>query len=295
MSAFQRKLFLTAIGVLAGLAAWPFAEVALWLQSDFPSYLILSIALGAIFGVVIGGFFGSSDGLILSTRGVLLHGIRRGLVFGLLGGVAGFLVAQGSLLLLGEYLIYSQIQFRTLGLPLARALGWAALGVFIGMIDGLRSRSAAKLRVGVLGGMLGGALGGLALEYIRIMIPEIALARLIGLVLFGAALGLCYSLVEARLSYGILTLLNGRHKGRDFLIGERSLSVGRSRDDGIHLEGYRNVRPGHARLEVRKQGVSVRQRLRGALVFANDDRVREHVLKPNDVVQIGAARLLYHY
>lgn len=295
MSAFQRKLILTATGILAGLAAWPFAELTLWLQSSFPSYLILSIVMGGVFGIVMGGFFGSTDGLILSTRGILIHGLRRGLFFGLLGGVAGFLVAQAAIFLLGEYLIHSQIRFQTLGLPLARALGWAALGIFVGMIEGIRSRSLAKLRVGVLGGVIGGLLGGLALEYIRILIPAVALARLIGLVLFGAALGLCYSLVEAHLSYGVLTLLNGRHKGRDFLINTRQLSVGKTHRDDIQLEGYRDVRPGHARLEVRGHDVTIRQRRRDGAVFANDDRIRDHILKSDDVIQIGTAKLLYHY
>jgi hypothetical protein len=295
MSTHKRKLFLCGIGLVAGLAAWPVAEIMLMFQVHFPSYLVFSIALGIIFGIIMGGFFGSGDGIISNHKAHIKSGITKGLAVGAAGGIIGFLVGQAALFLIGEYLIHSTTRFNTIGLPISRALGWACLGIFIGMIEGIRSRSLNKIRVGIIGGISGGILGGLALEYLRLIIPSIVFARLIGLLLFGLLIGFLYGLVEARMSFGILTLLNGKYKGKEFIVSQHRITIGSSDNNDIVLEGYRNVDSKHALINVRREDVSIKPRSRNNIVYANDDRIGDHMLKLEDVIRIGSAKLLYHY
>jgi hypothetical protein len=294
MSSIKRRIFLCLVGMLAGLAAWPAAEVTLLFQPGFPSYLVFSVFLGAVFGIVIGAFFGSGDGIIMSHRRSVVTGVARGIVIGAVGGAIGFLIGQAALFFTGEYLIHSMRRFNTVGMPISRAIGWAVLGLFVGMVDGVRSRSWNKIRVGIIGGISGGFLGGLVLEYFRIAFPGTVFARLAGLLIFGLFIGLLYGFVEVRLSYGVLTLLNGRFKGKEFLINQKKLRIGALDKNEIKLEGYHNVSDYHALLSVKKDDVFISRIEKGRLLV-NDDPVDEHMLKYEDVIKIGTAKLLYQY
>lgn len=294
MSSIKRRIFLCLVGLLAGLAAWPAAEITLLFQSKFPSYLVFSIFLGVVFGLVIGAFFGSGDGIIMSHRRSIVTGVARGIVIGAAGGAIGFLIGQGVLFFTGEYLIHSMRRFNAVGMPISRAIGWAVLGLFVGMVDGVRSRSWNKIRVGIIGGISGGFLGGLALEYFRTAFPETVFARLLGLLIFGLFIGLLYGFVEVRLSYGVLTLLNGRYKGREFLINQKKLRIGALEKNDIKLEGYNYVSDCHALVSVKKDDVFISRVEKGKLLV-NDDPVDEHMLKYEDVIKIGSAKLLYQY
>ena len=68
MSTLIRKLVFGLIGLLGGLAAWPLSEVVLANQAVFPSFLIFTVCLGAVFGAIVGAFLGSSEGITISVK-----------------------------------------------------------------------------------------------------------------------------------------------------------------------------------------------------------------------------------
>lgn len=295
MSTLTRRIFLCLIGMLAGLAAWPVAEAALLFQTAFPSYLIFTIFLGLIFGLIMGAFFGSSDGIIMSVRPSIYSGMIQGAVIGIIGGIAGFLIGQGALFLFGNMFIQSMKSFNNFGLPVSRAIGWAFLGLFIGIVDGVRSRSFDKIKVGIIGGVMGGFLGGLALEYLRPVIPGITFPRLVGLLIFGLLIGLCYGLVENRLSFGVLRLLNGKFKGKEFLINQRKMKIGNIEKNDIVLSGYDGISDIHAELRLKGDEVIITSQDSKKPVLVNDDAIKEHQLKLQDVIKIGSAKLIYRF
>ncbi|MFH0974777.1 MAG: FHA domain-containing protein [Spirochaetota bacterium] len=295
MSTLMRKIFFCIIGMLAGLAAWPFAESTLLFQEAFPSYLIFSIFLGMIFGLSMGGFFGTSDGIIMSMRSKIFSGAFLGVLIGAIGGIIGFLIGQAALFIMGDMLIHSAKGFNTIVFPISRAVGWAFLGLFIGMVDGFRSRSLDKIKVGIIGGIIGGLLGGLALEYFRLIIPNIIFARLIGLIVFGLFIGLSYGFVENRLSFGVLRLLNGKFKGTEFLISQKKMKIGSSDKNSIVLLGYDKVSDTHAELALKGDNVVIKKVSPKTIIAVNDEKVDEHELIMDDVVQIGSAKFLYKF
>ncbi len=130
MSSIMKKIFLCIIGIIAGVAAWPFSEVALLYQTYFPSYLIFSIFIGGIFGLFMGSFFSSTEGIFLAEKSKIFKGMVTGAIVGVLGGILGFLAGQAVLFILGEYLIHSSKNFNKIGLPLSRSVAWAILGIF---------------------------------------------------------------------------------------------------------------------------------------------------------------------
>ncbi len=299
MSTAMRRLILLALGVLAGMAAWPIAELVVTNQARLGSYLVLQSVLGVAVGVVLGAAFGSAEGLFARDRRRMVSGALVGAAIGAVGGVVGSLAGQGFLLQTGERLMQSlrsQRGFARVVLPVSHAVAWAVLGLFVGACEGARSRSPRKIVVGLLGGALGGLVGGALLEESRLLVPVPAVSRLIGLVILGAAIAFFYGLIERGLAAGVLRVLNGRLKGKEFLINQRRTRIGSSARADIALAGYEGLAERHAEVRLRKGEAVLAAVERGQPVLVNDRPVEEeHVLKYEDVVKVGSAKLFFRY
>lgn len=295
MSSFMKKIFLCLIGILAGLAAWPIAETVIYFQSKFPSYLILSVVLGGVFGLIMGMFFSTTEGIILQDKSKIFSGVFMGIIIGIIGGILGFLAAQFFMFFIGDKLSHSARSFDKFILPLSRGIGWAILGIFIAIVEGIRSGSFKKFLVGFIGGLLGGLIGGLCLEYLRFVIPNISISRLAGLLIFGFFIGLFYGFIEKSLSKGILRLLNGTLKGKEYLINQKKIKIGSSKKNDIILSDYENVEDNHAVLNIKKDDVILKNIGKKNPVLINESAVSEQVLKLEDVIKIGNAKFLFKF
>ncbi len=296
MSSFMKKIFLCLIGILAGLASWPIAEVLINNQTFFQSYLIFSVCFGMVFGIIMGAFFSVTESITTQNYSQIISSILIGIIIGAIGGILGFLTAQFILFFIGEKLLQTSTKnFNTFILPLSRATGWAVLGIFIGMIEGIRSQSGKKIIIGLIGGLLGGVFGGLALEYITMLIPNLLFSRLIGLVIFGFFIGLFYGFIEKSLSAGILRVLNGAFKGKEYLINQRRLKIGKAKNNDIILKDFSIMDDNHALINVKKDKVMVKNLSKTSPVRVNDEVVNEKELKFEDVIKIGTAKFLFKY
>lgn len=295
MSTLFRKLVFATIGMLGGLAAWPIVEMLMSLQSVFPSFLIFTVSLGALFGAVVGGFLGSSEGITLSIKSKIVPGVITGALVGIVGGMIGFLIGQGALLFISDYVLHSNKALKSLGIPISRVVSWAFLGLIVGMVEGIRAVSWAKIKVGILGGFLGGILGGLVLELVQLYFPQLMLARLLGMLVLGALIGLFYGLFEKGFSSGVLRLLNGTLKGKEYLLVKRKIRVGSSGKSDIQLSNYKDVADTHAILNVKKETVTIENAGEKNRVLVNEIKIESQALKFEDVVQIGSAKFLFFY
>jgi hypothetical protein len=300
MSTGLRRIIISILGLLAGVAAWPLMELILSYQRQFPSYFQFSLAQGALFGVIMGAFFGSGQGLTAKERGKIVRGTLMGAAAGAVGGIVGFLAGQGLLFLVVRQAFTSYRNQQLIAVPLARIVGWAILGIAVGVSEGLRARSLKKTLVGGGGGLLGGVLGGASIEYLRTLYPELIYTRLIGFAVFGLLIGICYSLLERRVSLGILRILNGPRRGKEYSFAQNRLTAGSGHKNDIVLDGYSQVVPKHARFKVSGKDVYV-QTLdekegdeKGAKISVNEQPVKtEQLLKYEDVIQIGSAKLFF--
>jgi len=293
VTTFTRRMILLALGVLAGVGLWPIAEAILYRQGSFPSYLAFLAALGAVVGALMGAAFGAAEGITSRVRERLPAGIVLGAVIGLLGGAIGVLAGQAALWLIGGLFIRGYRDFQWVVLPISRAVGWAVLGMFVGAGEGLRSLSVKKVVVGVLGGLVGGLAGGFVLEYLRLLVPGLAVARLAGLVVLGAAIAAFYGIIEHGMSFGVLRVLTGELKGKEFLLNQRRLRIGRSRRAEIALRSYEELADVQAQVVIRK-GEPVLENLQPSLpVQVNERRISERALKFGDVIRIGPAKIYY--
>ncbi len=295
MSTWIKRLIICSLGLLAGILAWPVMDLFIRYQAVFQSFLVFSLASGAVFGFIFGLVFGTGEGIIAGSNRRIVRGALWGALLGSGGGVLGFLLGQGVLFVLGEHLLQSEEAVRGVGFPLARATGWAVLGLFVGAAEGVRAWSGRKLAVGVAGGLVGGFLGGAAIEYGQVLYPHLPLVQLVGLVLFGLLVSLFYSLVEHQLSLGVLRLLNGRFKGKEFVLNQRRTLIGAADSSDIILSGYRGVANRHAQLLLRNRELYLEPLDEQQPVYVNDDRVTRRMLKYEDVIRIGTAKLFFRH
>lgn len=295
MSTFLRKLVFGFIGLLGGMAAWPVSEIFLSYQSSFPSFLIFTVCLGAVFGAVMGSFLGSSEGITLSIRPKIGPGIITGALVGIVGGIVGFLIGQGVLFFISEIVFHSNRSLRMVGLPISRAASWTFLGMFVGMVEGFRALSFSKIKVGLLGGIVGGCLGGVTMELINFAYPQLFISRLVGMMVFGFLIGLFYGLFEKQLSNGVLRLLNGKLKGKEYLLVQRKIKIGNSPKADIQLSDYKDIAEFHAQLLVKKDTVTISPVAEDYRILVNENKIADKQLKFEDVVQIGTAKFLFYY
>ncbi len=321
MTILIRRLIQLALGIAAGLAAWPVMEGLVHLQVFFPSYLAYSVVSGALFGLIFGAFLGGADGIIASHPRRIVLGSAAGGLVGAAGGAIGFLAAQGLLFLVGEYLVGNLHLVESIGTPLARALGWAVLGACVGAAAGIRSTSPRKIAIGALGGFVGGILGGAAIEYGRLFFPALPVVHLVALVLLGVLIGLAYAVVERRLSFGIFRVLNGPFKSREYILNQRKMVIGSDARCDIPIPaqksalpesasagssaGYREVAGAHCRLVARGRDLFIEpmegivrvndERLAGRQAADSQPTAREWgaALKFDDIVACGAVKFLY--
>ncbi len=295
MSVTIRRIYLCVIGVIAGAAVWPFLELVLMKQESIGTYFLLSVVSGLIFGMFIGAFFGAVNGIVLRNRYRFFSGMLSGMLFGSAAGILGFLVSQGLIFITGEFLLKNTHSFNSIGLPVSRAIGWAAMGVFIGVGEGIRSGSFLKARVGMLGGFVGGLAGGFALEYLIYFKPDFYLARFAGLMIFGLLLGFFLGLIEKKLSFGIFLLLNGKFKGKEYILNQKKIRFGKKHSNDVILDSYAGVDDIHAEVKIVKGEVFISPFKEKNKIIVNDKSVNDHKLIIDDVIQIGTAKFIYRF
>ncbi len=78
------------------------------------------------------------------------------------------------------------------------------------------------------------------------------------------------------------------------MINQKKIRIGALEKNDIRLEGYHNISDNHALVSIKKDDVFIAKAGDGS-ILVNDDPVNEHMLKYEDVIKIGSAKLLYQY
>jgi hypothetical protein len=294
VSLSMRIIFFGMIGIIGGMLAWPLAEVLISFQGGFPSLLVFGIVIGGVVGLIMGGCFGMNEGILSHSAAKLKSGLVMGIIIGVLGGVIGVLLGLQVGLFMGSSFFLAPANFKIIGYPIARALGWAAFGIFIGVVEGIRSKSFPKIKNGIIGGFLGGFLGGLVFEYsLKLFVPDVLYARLLGFVVLGLCIGIFYGFVENKLARASFYVLNGRYKGKEYLLNQRRMTIGKEEQADVSLADYRMVAAKHATLNTKKHNVIIKDTNSKAGIYVNDRRINEAQLKDGDVIRVGEAQFLF--
>lgn len=278
-------------GAIGGFLAWalqePFFNEST--GTHFAHVLMEMGIVGGIMGALIGVALGSVESILnhLAERALIGAAIGLGVGFGggFLGGVVGQLVYSG----LGGGGASSMGQQ-----IMARSIGWAVVGTFVGLGQGIAIRSSRKIVNGLLGGLIGGAIGGVMFDLIGMMVGGGAASRAFAITATGACAGAAIGLVEELRKQAWLNVVQGWLAGKQFIIYKDSTIIGSSPKCDIPIFKDPQVLPQHALIRAENGRYSVHSLQSGAAIYVNQQPVSCRVLRNGDVITIGGTTFSYN-
>ncbi len=274
----EKLLFYAAAGGLGGFAAWGAAEPFLGIRSVYARDVIF----GALIGFFIAAFLASIEALSVGQWKQALRGIVSGGFIGLLGGAIGLFVAE--------------IAFDILHGIVGRTLGWAVLGVFVGLGVGWASRSNLRRRNGVLGGIVGGALGGFFYQSLTSTFPQ-AFGRAIAIIVLGLLIGFFIGLVGELLKRGWLMVVRSQSRnareGREYPLVKAVTIIGRAEECDIGLFGDKSVQGHHAIIRQEGRNYFISPTGGGQVLLNRQPVSGRQPLRSGDRVEVGGTLFLF--
>ena len=286
-----KKLVYLLLGLIAGTLVWFTTE--LQMSAEGGSFYLRLLAQGGGIGALFGAILGTGEGLALSIPRKSGVGAAIGILLGFLGGIVAIVAAQSVLLYLSGGGSASIHDITTTYLPAARILGWTLMGAVIGSIEGARSRSFRRTVFGIIGGAAGGLLGGAVYELSGSGRVSPSLQRLFGFLGLGILMGAGLSFADSSGRYGIIKVMNGKFKGKEFILSKRNSLLGSAFRCDIILPGDKLIAPLHARIRRRDKSLYLEKEAVSHPVWVNDERRDSVRLKYNDVVRCGHTVLRY--
>ncbi|HYT88084.1 MAG TPA: FHA domain-containing protein, partial [Gemmataceae bacterium] len=271
----NRLIFYGAIiGGWAAFVGWMIAEILL-AAADKTEWWVVTLISGLV-GAAIGGGLSMLAGVANAQWLQMFKRLGPGFLGGLAGGALGGLLGDGIVKLTG-------------GNPIGYIFGWTLLGVAIGAVDGLYSRSPLKLRNGLIGGAIGGFLGGL------LFLPFNGIGGLSGRATSFVALGMCIGLfiaiVQVVLKDAWLTVVDGYRPGRQLIITEPETFMGTAEKIALPFIafGARGVEPRHVRIVRQPDGtyVVMDNNTRSGTKLNSQPLTAPAVLRDGDVIAFG--------
>jgi hypothetical protein len=257
------------------------------LSQDFHAGVWVAV-LGCLFSIVFVGWehieARNAEGVLVAARSAAPWGAGTGFV-------AGFIANA----------IYHALLVHALesgggltSLYIARILGWGIFGLGVGATTAALVRARDKLINGALGGVIGGAVGGLAFEWVAEHVQSTGLARLIGLLVIGAGIGVAIGVVETLRREAWFHIVGGGMSGKEFVLYEGDTRVGSSPKCEITLIKDPAILPQHFAVTSTDSGA--RRTLvahPGAVVTINGAPVARHHLRSGDSIGVGGTTIAY--
>ncbi len=306
--------------IVMSLMAGAFAALLAWVCIDFNPWYHLPQSFDAaslyeqvrrqltvtlFFGCFVGAALGLVNGMFSSSGLMTRRYVGWGLAIGAVAGLLGLYFGQmffGAIYAVAE----SMARARPLTAPVAfvlqvfaRAIGWALIGLFVGIAQGVPINSKRAMRHGAIGGLIGGLLGGTMFELTRYILPPGTksvgvIARGVGLPATGAAIGFFIGLVETLLKQAWIRVVQGRNEGREYIISKTRTIVGRNELADIGLFGDMNIAPAHAVIEQQSGRHVIHDGGAPAGTSLNGQKVKTAQLKDGDIIEIASMRLEFH-
>jgi hypothetical protein len=268
-----------------------------------------SNAAGMFFFAMVAGFVGLALG---GAEGVVCRNIRRALLGGAVGLIAGFIGGYVSSLLAN--LIYGPINslamkemnpgsgsLSTYGFLVqmgGRTLSWGIAGMAMGLGQGIVLRSKRLFLYGFLGGLLGGLLGGILFDPIDLLLlglhkPSAHLSRLVGLAIIGASVGAMIGVVELLARDAWLRMIEGPLAGKEFLIFKDLMRIGSSPRSEIYLFNDEAVADHHASLRTTGDIIELENTDIENELLVNNRKIKRARLRHGDRITVGRTVFMF--
>ena len=245
----------------------------------------IACGLGLFMGIGEGVFYGSKEKAV--KNGLIGAGISL-----LIGFASGYIAQAMYSAMLSDY----ASDFAS---ALVRGLGWAVMGLGVGISVGLIKPEKKRLLFCALGGAIGGFAGGFLFNYIAGILTfgendTGTFARAVGIIIMGLLIGLGIGLLEQFAKAAWLKVIRGEFEGKEYLVFAGTTSIGNNGKNTIVLFKDKLVGPHHCdiTLEGSKYVLTDCGTPMGTIV--NGQKTARHVLRQGDAIAIGNSVLVFN-
>ena len=242
----------------------------------------------AVIALLIGLFLGIGEGVFYGSKeNALKYGAIGAGVSIALGFLSGYLAQWMYSTMLGD----DPSKFAA---AFIRGLGWAVMGLGIGVAIGLIKPEKKRILFCSLGGLAGGFLGGFLFNFVCDVIPNDVVARGVAIVVMGILIGVGVGLLEQFAKQAWLKVIRGEFEGKEYLVFAGTTSIGNNGKNTIVLFKDKLVGPHHCDivLEGSKYVLTDCGTPMGTVV--NGMKTTRHVLRQGDAIAIGNSVLVFN-
>ena len=287
----QAWFYLGAAGLLGAMIGWGICEPRFVDSMDGGARRWGNLFIIPLIVALLCVGFGIAESIVeRSPKKALIRGgicLPLGIVFGFVFEFVANLIYMIGMSICAE--LGAQTA-RNPAVWIARGIAWMAFGAAGGVVYGIVGMSSKKTLYGVLGGVIGAGLGGILFDPIALLTHGGAASRAVGFGLVGLATGVAVGLVESALKDRWLYVTAGPLAGKQFILYKPRTMVGSDQKCDIYLFKDSNIAKEHAIIEL--AGSRIMLRAIGE-TYVNGQPVRQQVLMPGAVVQIGRYAFRY--
>lgn len=307
-----RILRYTLAGAVGAVIAWAAMEpTPLMPDAETPVGYTAIFVIGLIAGLMIGLLLGSAEGLLSASPRDIARCAAGGALFGAAGGILGLTFGNA---------VYNAMYSAAGGGPgtqrlpshstpgivsfvlllIGRGFGWALIGGFIGVSQGIAAGSTQKMANGAVGGLIGGGIGGSVFEILAWMnrggvtnFPP-GMIRFISFSVTGASIGMFIGFIQEVTKKAWLIRLVGRNEGKEYVLFKPITVLGRDELADIPIFGDPDVAERHAKITAQGQRYFIEDlgSFYGTAVNGAKITAREP-LRDGVTVEIGKTRFLF--
>ncbi len=242
----------------------------------------------AVIALFVGLFLGIGEGVYYGSK-------EKALKYALIG--AGVSLAIGFISGYLAQWMYSEMLSddpEEMTAAFVRGLGWAIMGLGIGVSVGLIKPEKKRILFCALGGTVGAFAGGFLFNYIVDVIPDDVVARGVAIVIMGILIGVGVGLLEQFAKAAWLKVIRGEFEGKEYLVFAGTTSIGNNGKNTIVLFKDKLVGPHHCdiNLEGSKYVLTDCGTPMGTIV--NGQKTTRHVLRQGDAIAIGNSVLVFN-
>lgn len=245
----------------------------------------IALSLGLFMGIGEGVFYGSKE------KAIKYAAIGAGTSLGI-GFVSGYIA---------QWMYSSMIADSASDFSAAffRGLGWAIMGLGVGVSIGLIKPEKKRILYCAIGGTAGGFVGGFIFNYITSALSTGeddtgTFPRAIGIIIMGLLIGLGIGLLEQFAKEAWLKVIRGEFEGKEYLVFAGTTSIGNNSKNTIVLFKDKLVGPHHCdiTLDGSKYVLTDCGTPMGTIV--NGQKIVRHILRQGDAIAIGNSVLVFN-
>ena len=317
-----RILRYTIAGMLGAVIAWAVMEPTSLMPDDARRLSYgANFAIGSIAGFIIGLFMGVAEALSCASPRDSVKTIISGALIGAAGGLLGLSFGNAvysfmETLAGGRPTLHNlpnnlppEAQLPSEATPnllsfllllIGRGFGWALLGAFIGLSQGIATSNTKKMVNGAVGGFIGGGIGGSVFETLAWMNLSGAVAfqpfmlRSISFAVTGGAIGLFIGFIAEIRKRAWLVKLVGRNEGKEIELYKPVTVLGRSEFVDIPIYTDPDVVERHASISAQGNRYSIEDLGSAWGTTVNGKKLTaKEPLRDGDTIIIGKTRFLF--